>query len=286
MRLGAIIGPVPPAQHFATLLQNSEHEVVYVGPAEAEAWLREIAPNATFMAGDGLAACARFMADQKIEAAVVVGPFHLRPDRPVLPRLVKAMDLYEPMATLRTLAETLGKVELINILKVLPQLAVSPGSSSGSITLEEAQITLEACVEAVTSSTRQVAAQAFIVDQGKIIQVGQPHHTNKMIRSFGTSAKRKAAVRPLLCKIANPAFFGVYPPIVGQTTADLCEEHGLAGIVVEASATVVLQQEKLLGRVAGGQLASSALAGGGGVIEDRIVGGRAFCGVNKVSNDR
>ena len=248
-KLGAIIGDGPTGYHVAELLSRRQRDVAILGLPQTREWLGQRVPQSDFVPQNKVIDCVRALKASGAASAIFVGRFSLTTDRETVKRLFQKGAMWEPAIPLRVFRELLQQegITLRNVLEILPELSIHANASSGDVDTEAAQRDLDAAASHASTQRLRESAQVFIVDEGKVLEHGDAHSTNATIMRFGESAARDTAKRPVLCKVASPHLLGLYPPVVGRTTADLCIANGIKGIIVEAGTTLVMDQGELMG---------------------------------------
>jgi len=262
-KLGVMLGAGETALYVAAALRRMpELDVVFLSMPGAEAGQK--VPGAFPLKYGFVDLCVRYLASREVTDAFYVGHFDLLPNSTVIHQQIgELLDRYEepptplletiePSETLQILEDELREagITLHGALDYLPQLRAKPDFSLGNVPFEEeARANFEEAVAAAAMKSPLESAQAFIVDGGIILAKGTAAcGTNQMILDFAGSDAAKHANRPMLCKVASPHFRGLYPPVVGDKTAQLCVEHGIKGIIVEAETTLVHDQDLLTER--------------------------------------
>ena len=284
--LGVVIAPGKTAQLVAEKLLDLTHGFSVQFFSLPLSQIEQTIPDAVTLNSSSVEECAKRLADSGVTHAIYVGGYggalELRLPERMKKSTLASFDAWEPFATMekfKTLLEARAII-LSSPLEFLPDLSVKPGYSEGNFDTIVSRINFDSAISKAYSEKR-LSSQVFIVDEGRVLAQGNATAgTNALIKSFGDSHDKSRLKSPVLCKVASPHNLGVYPPVVGDATIQLCFRHGLKGIIVEAGKTIVMDQERISLR---GQRQS--LDGDSSVARWFADGSLFFCGLDKQSID-
>lgn len=247
MKWGVVLGPGLVARTAAKALAGRDDVRMFAMP-QASAVTRNVPGVETLPEGD-IGACARALTAAGVDAGAFVGRAQAM-DRDAISKEkgFRNRSFWDPHDKLLDLRDRVAEagVELQSIVHLLPALTVAPGATGGAVDLAEAQRDLDAAVQASAGQqSHREAGQFFVVDRGRVIYVGPSRATKMTIRT--AHAAWKHADHPVLCRVASHHYAGLYPPVVGAETANLCRAAGLRGLIVQAGIGIVMQPRALLG---------------------------------------
>lgn len=142
----------------------------------------------------------------------------------------------------RAIASTFERAgfRVVSPLQAAPSLAAAPGY----LTATHASQAIEHAFPQALAAARQHGAsgqgQAIIFANGETVAAEARAGTDAMLRA----ATRSTAAGGILVKCMAPGqLSSMDPPAIGRQTVDLAVDLGLAGIVVEAGRSVIVQPE-------------------------------------------
>lgn len=244
---GVVLGPGHVARHAAKALSGREDVRMFAMPCASQ--ITHKVAGVEPLKSNEIGACADAIKAAGVHAAAFVGRAHaLERDGVSKAKGLSRGNFWNPYSKLMDLRERLDRreIELQSIVRLLPAMALEPGSTGGAVDLEAADGDLAAAIAASEAQkSHQQASQFFVVDRGQVLHVGRLHATDYEIQRAGQ--KWEHAHHPVLCRVASHHYGGLFPPVIGAQTARMCRKHGLRGLIVQGGVAVVMQPKTLLG---------------------------------------
>ena len=131
---------------------------------------------------------------------------------------------------------------VVSPLEAAPALAAAEGSLTTTRASTQQEASFAAALEAARTHGRSGQGQAIIFAEGRVIASETKAGTDALLKSLDPARMHGG----LLVKAMSPAQLSTMdPPAIGCQTVELVAAAGLAGIIVEAGRSVVVQADRV-----------------------------------------
>jgi hypothetical protein len=136
-------------------------------------------------------------------------------------------------------------LRIVSPLEVAPDLAAKPGCLTRVEPSEAVKKTFPAALALARQHGSTREGQAIVVRDGKVLAREGRAGTDAMLAALGRVSEPGA----LLVKAMAPGQLPtIDPPAIGESTVEHVAKAGLAGIVIEAGRSVIVEQERVRAR--------------------------------------